>query len=107
MSINGDILVDDNGNICLLSDKEEIKQRLYIMLSARLGGFIYDRELGSELPDASLTDSDQVAALARKALCRMPEAEVTGVEISDDSLFISVEYEGNVYDINVRREMDR
>lgn len=107
MSINGDILVDDSGNLCLLSGREEIKQRLYIMLSARRGGFVYDRELGSELCDASLTDSDNAAALARKALSRMPEAEVTGVDISGDLLCVSVVYEGYLYNINVRRRTEQ
>ena len=77
------------------------------MLSARLGGFIYDRELGSELYRASLSDAGEISALARKALCRIPEAEVTGVDVSDNMLCVSMEYEGNVYDINVRRSVEQ
>lgn len=101
INISGDFDKDEDDNIFFISDTEEIKQKLYIMLSMKKGNFIYDRELGSEL--YKVINNEQTAeAEARKALAGFPEAEVTGASIQNGQIIISVMYKGKNYDIEVR-----
>ncbi len=101
LCINGDFDKDENNNIFFISGNEEVKQKLYIMLSMKKGSFIYDRELGSGLYKC-VDDMQQIEAEARKALSRFPEAEVTGVSAQDGMICVSVMYNGENYDINIR-----
>ena len=76
------------------------------MLSAQKGGFVFDRELGSDI--ALIDPADSRAALraeacARQALACMPEAEVTGVCVEGGSITVLVSADGEEYSIRVRR----
>ena len=89
-----------------VSGRDEIQQQLYIMLSARHGRFLYDRELGSDIfsVDISQPDfTDKVESHARKALSDMPNAEIVGVEANNGNICIGVEVDSEIYEITIRR----
>ena len=89
-----------------VSGRDEIQQKLYIMLSARHGRFIYDRELGSDIfsVDVSQPDfTDQIESHARKALHDMPNAEIVGVEANNGNICIGVEVDSEIYEITIRQ----
>lgn len=46
---NGDVVVDSTGRYEMISDKDALFQRAQICIGARLGGFIYDRQTGSDI----------------------------------------------------------
>lgn len=46
---NGDAVVDSTGRYEMLTDKDALFQRAQICIGARLGGFIYDRQTGSDI----------------------------------------------------------
>ncbi len=106
MGINGDLLRDSSGRPYFVSDRDETAQRLYILLSAKRGGFIYDRELGSDIGLIDPADSDasvRAEAYARRALACMPQAEVTGVCVEQNGITVFVTADGEEYGIRVRR----
>ncbi len=100
LNITGDISRDT------VSGSDEIQQRLYILLSARYGKFIYDRELGSDIfsVDISQPDcTDIIESHARKALSDMPNAEIIGVVADNGNICIGVEADGEIYEITLRQ----
>ena len=46
---DGDAVVDSTGNYEMISDTDALFQRAQICIGAKLGGFIYDRETGSDI----------------------------------------------------------
>ena len=109
ININGDVARDSGGRVYYVSGREETAQRLYILLSAKRGGFIYGRELGSGIGLVGLTDSDaalRVEAYARQALAGMPSAEVTGAAVANGEVTVFVAVDNEEYNITIRREAD-
>lgn len=107
ININGDVARDSGGKVYYVSGREETAQRLYILLSARKEGFIYDRELGSDIGLIDLNDSSaalKAEACARRALACMPSAEVTGAAVEGDNVTVFVSVDDEEYSISVRRE---
>lgn len=105
LNINGDFDVDSDETAYLISGTDEIKQRVYILLSARLGEFIYDRNLGSNIYniDVSMpTAHDEIIAQARKTLCEIPQAEVTNAEINNGKIIVSVQIGEEICSIELR-----
>lgn len=100
---SGDLAADERGLPYFVSGREELAQRLYIALSARKGGFLYDRELGSRLSETELTDGQQAAALAREALQPLPGAEVLDARLLDGQVTVRVSCDGEEFEIAVRR----
>ena len=89
-----------------IAGREELLQRMYILLSAKKGGFIYNRELGSRIGGIIPSDAQAAAkaeAYARKALESVPYAEVTGANIDNNT---PVLYGGSTrsYDIETQEE---
>lgn len=103
LSTDGDFLTDERGMLCLVEGQQEIAQRLYILLSVRLGSFIYDRELGSLLPLSEDISEKQAESMARKALLHFPGAEVTGADIRDDGICIHTDVDGIIYDTLIQQ----
>ena len=100
LNITGDISRDT------VSGSDEIQQRLYILLSARYGKFIYDRELGSDIFSVDVSQpnfTDRIESCARKALHDMPDAEIVGVEANNGNICIGVEADGEIYEITLRQ----
>ena len=80
-----------------IAGREELLQRMYILLSAKKGGFIYNRELGSRIGGISPSDAQAAAkaeAYARKALESVPYAEVTGANIDNNAVKVTVSVQG-------------
>ncbi len=98
LNISGDI------SPYTISETDELKQRLYIALSAKKGGFIYDRELGSDIFSVDISEPDcinKIEAFARKALSDISNAEVIGVVAESNSICIGVETDSGIYDITI------
>ncbi len=77
----GDFVVGSNGLPHLISEKEELLQRAYILLRVPLGGLCYNKALGSEIPLLPYNDEFTVRAqqAAREALRSLPDISVSGV----------------------------
>ena len=107
ININGDLSRDSSGGgPYYVSGREETAQKLYILLSSRRGGFIYDRELGSDIGLIDTADSSaslRAEACARRALACMPEAEVTGVCVEENGITVLIAVGNEEYSITVRR----
>ncbi len=103
LSRSGDLALDDRGLPYLISDTDETAQQLYILLSARRGRFLYDRRLGSRLSEETPLTIHQAEALAREALILLPGAEVLSAELSGGELLVRISYEGQHYEIIVKR----
>ncbi len=94
-----------NGLPRLIEGDEEIAQQMYILLSAKKGGFIYDRSLGSELYAVDMNRDDcieQLEAKARQALAGLRGAEVVGIMTDSGNVTITVESGGKLFEIPVR-----
>ncbi len=107
INLRGDVARDSSGKVHYVSGREEIQQRLYILLSAKKGKFIYDRSIGSGIWQTDPDDGDavlRIEAYARQALSGMPEAEVTGAEIQDGQITVFAAVGDEEYSIIVRRE---
>lgn len=46
---NGDIVIDSSGNTVLLEGTDAKFQQAVLCISAKLGGFVYDRNFGSKV----------------------------------------------------------
>lgn len=80
---NGDDAVDSTGQHEMISDTDAIFQRAQICIGAKLGGFIYDRKLGSYVREI---DCDDAFARERAELVineALAEFENTHVSVSE------------------------
>ncbi len=83
---NGDFKRDPAGRPVSVSGLEELKQRIYIRLKARLGGFIYDRGLGSNICELSdNADEREILAAVRHALPELFDAEPLSASLSGNN----------------------
>ena len=83
---------------------EEIYQKLYILLSARKGGFIYDRQLGSDIFQVDVSQPECIPLIeskARNALSGFPEAEIVGVTAENTDICVSVQIDDEIYEIDI------
>lgn len=90
----GDIAVDSGGRYVHISGDEEILQRAYISICTRLGGFVYNRELGCELCAADFADenfAEKLNLIMAQALADYPKvkAEVVAVRKPKFSIRLS------------------
>ncbi|MBQ9461763.1 MAG: hypothetical protein IJU51_07620 [Clostridia bacterium] len=105
LGLHGDMEINSMGLPYHIAGMEELIQRIYVLLSARKGGFIYNRELGSGISEVSPDDPQavpKIEACARKALESIPEAEVTGAAINDGQITVTVSLTGIDIEIIVR-----
>ena len=75
---NRDIAVDSGGRYVHISGDEEILQKAYISICARLGGFVYNRELGCELCAADFADenfAEKLNLIMAQALADYPKVK--------------------------------
>lgn len=106
LNINGDFEKDENGMAYRIFGKDEIKQKAYILLSARLGAFIYNRELGSEIYKIDINQDDavqKITAQARKTLADIPQIEVIGAEIVNGQVIVSININDENYAVTLRK----
>ena len=105
LNINGDFEKDSEGMAYRISGLDEVKQKIYILLSAKLGEFIYDRTLGTDIHNIDTsqpTACDEIIAQARKTLCDIPQAEIVGAEINDGQITVSVQINEEICNIILR-----
>lgn len=81
---NGELKKSPSGRPIPISGLEELKQRIYIRLKARLGSFIYDRELGSEINADS--GEGELKELIRRALPELFDSELISASIEESIL---------------------
>lgn len=81
---NGDLKKDSAGKPILISGFDELKQQIYIRLKAKLGGFIYDRKLGSEI--TVKTENSELIGLIRKALPQLFDVDLISAHIEEGTL---------------------
>lgn len=69
---NGDIVIGSSGNTVLLEGSDAKFQQAVLCISAKLGGFVYDRNFGSKvlLQDKTLS-AKQTELLANESLAKM------------------------------------
>ena len=102
LSLTGDLAKSYDGRPYHISGRDELEQKMYILLSARKGAFIYDRELGSRIYEIDTESPDAVTeteAQARNALAVIPQAEVTGVQINNGAVTVFVNCGGEEFEI--------
>lgn len=81
---NGDLKKDSSGKPIPISGFDELKQQIYIRLKAKLGGFIYDRKLGSEI--TAKTENSELIGLIRKALPQLFDVDLISARIEEGTL---------------------
>ena len=87
-----------------MNNSDYISQKLYILLSAKKGGFIYDRGLGSDIFKAYVSQPDcipLIEAQARAALTEFPQAEIVGVTAENTGICVSVQLDDEIYEIDI------
>ena len=101
---NGDTVVDSNGNYEMISDRDALFQRVKICIGARLGGFIYDRKLGSEIrgiaPDSELA-KERAELIINEALAQFENTKAVVTEYGEVIRLI-ITIDGESRDTEVR-----
>ena len=69
---NGDIVIGSSGNTVLLEGSDAKFQQAVLCISAKLGGFVYDRDFGSKvlLQDKTLSASSSVCFAKSVLSCK-------------------------------------
>lgn len=83
---NGDISVDSTGKFVRIAEKEALFQRVMICISTRLGQFVYDRGLGSEINKIEKDGNDSLQRLElvlNEALARFENTYLTVLEFGE------------------------
>lgn len=96
---NGDFKKNSNGKPMKISGLEELKQQIYIRLKTRLGSFIYDRSLGSEI--TANTESNKLTELIQKALPQLFDAELLSSAMADNVLVLKFNSELGAFTLEI------
>ena len=102
---NGDIVIGSSGNTVVLEGTDAKFQQAVLCISAKLGGFVYDRSFGSKvlLQDKTLS-AKQTELLANESLAKMKNtyASVKSVgktimiDLTVDDITREVQINGNL-----------
>jgi hypothetical protein len=84
--VNGDMVLDSNGDVELITGVQELIQRAMIRLTMKQGAFVYDQSLGSTLHNLDIhqIEDNTLLSIVRDALSPIEEITVQGVEKSVD-----------------------
>lgn len=102
---NGDIVIGSSGSTVLLEGIDAKFQQAVICISAKFGGFIYDRTLGSKiLLQGKTLSAKQIELLANESLAKMKNtyASVKSVgrkitiDLTVDKITREVQINGNL-----------
>lgn len=93
---NGDFKVDGRGRPVVINDFDEVLQRVMIRVKTRLGSFIYDRKLGSEIRSLKKETenlNNKALAIIREAIVDMSEVTADGASVTKDgdNMIINIE----------------
>lgn len=83
---NSDIATDSTGSFIKISDSDALFQRALICIGAKLGSFIYDRELGSQTEQVDKSDEyavQKAELIINEALAQFENTYARVIEFSD------------------------
>ena len=83
---NGDVATDSTGKFIKISDSDALFQRALICIGAKLGSFIYDRELGSQAEQVDKYDEyavQKAELIINEALAQFEDTYAKVLEFSD------------------------
>ncbi len=95
ISADGDFVLGSNGLPIKIKDEEEILQKILIRLTTKMGSFIYQKNLGSDLYKLRDLEADdeilkeEAKVIVKKVLFDVPQAEL------DDLFLEQIENEEN------------
>lgn len=96
---NGDLKKNSAGKPIPISGFDELKQQIYIRLRARLGKFIYDRSLGSEI--TANTENSELTELIRKALPQLFDVELLSASMENSILKVKFNSEFGIFKLEI------
>lgn len=84
--------------------KRLLAEKAYILLAGIKGGFLYDKELGSNIRAMLKTacDAGALEAQARKALAMLPELEVREVSLENRNLAVIMNSDEGEFVLNIQ-----
>ena len=95
---NGDIVIGSSGNTVLLEGSDAKFQQAVLCISAKLGGFVYDRDFGSKvlLQDKTLS-AKQTELLANESHASVKSVgrQIT-IDLTVDDITREVQINGNL-----------
>lgn len=98
---NGDIVIGSSGSTVLLEGLDAKFQQAVICISAKLGGFVYDRELGSTVILQGKTLSvKQLELLANESLAEI-ENTFASVKKTGDVIVIDLTIDGITREVQI------
>lgn len=98
---NGDIVIGSSGSTVLLEGLDAKFQQAVICISAKLGGFVYDRELGSTVALQSKTlSAKQLELLANESLAEI-ENTFASVKETGDVIVIDLTIDGITREVQI------
>lgn len=95
---NGDIAVDSGGRYIHISGDEEILQQAYISVGAKLGSFVYNRELGAELYKKDFGDEsykEKINLMIAQALAEFPKVSAEVIAVRKPKISIRLRCNNN------------
>ena len=98
---NGQPARDGSGRRIVLRGRDALIQRARISLTARKGGFVYNRELGSGLAASEELSVPSAQVLAEEALARFGNTSVRVLGISEGALTVRLTAEGEAVEEEV------
>lgn len=97
---NGDYKKDPSGKPISISGLDELMQRVYIRLKSKLGAFIYDRELGSDISELPENPNDnELLVTVRSALPQLFDAELLSAKREKDAF--TAEFHSKLGDFSI------
>ncbi len=96
---NGDIAVDSGGRYVHIIDDEELLQQAYISVAAKLGNFVYNRELGSELYKGNINDenyAEKINLIMSQTLVDYPQVKAEVVAVRKPKIRIKLSCKDSV-----------
>ncbi len=102
---NGDIVIGSSGSTVLLEGIDAKFQQAVLCISAKLGGFVYDRNLGSEVfLQGKTLSAKQIELLANESLAEMENTYASvksasgkiTIDLTVDNITREVQVNGNL-----------
>lgn len=98
---NGDIVIGSSGSTVLLEGLDAKFQQAVICISAKLGGFVYDRELGSTvILQGEILSVKQLELLANESLAEI-ENTFASVKETGDVIVIDLTIDGITREVQI------
>lgn len=102
--VDGDVAVDSTGKYIRLNEKEARFQRALISITASLGDFVYDRNLGARRIDNIGSDDalQRLELVLNEALARFEDTYVTIISFDDIAVVkITIDDESRIEEVHL------